>query len=376
MGCVLLVSHRFATADWCEVTRGEIMPFLYVYSPSDFVGGLPDEAGAAASGSPMFTLTLIAGATPTLIEVTDDEIIFDEVDGSQVLTDTVNIDGTTVTAGTSINTAYDLINTTTGHKVTSFHFGGDGYQQGAVDGIVSTVSLQPGTSYTFNTERTSHQKNNEYEDYVACFTGQSMIKTDTGLVAIKDLKVGDMVQTLDHGFQPLRMILTRQLSSIELIVKPNLRPVLVTAGALGKNIPEQDLLVSAQHRFLANSPVVERMFGEQETLISATKLTALAGIDVSGDFSTVTYYHLVLDQHEIVFVEGAPTESYYCGPMAISGLNSEARKEIETLFPEIASDDFVASQARGIPSSKRQTQFVMRHEKNQKPILVAAFDGF
>lgn len=58
------------------------MPYyLYVYSPSDFVGGLSDEAGAAAGGTRPFTLTLAPGATGTRFEV-DDDVIFDEVDGS------------------------------------------------------------------------------------------------------------------------------------------------------------------------------------------------------------------------------------------------------------------------------------------------------
>jgi hypothetical protein len=59
------------------------MPYyLYVYSPSDFVGGLPDEAFAAAAGTGSFTLTLVPGATGTRIRVDDDDVIFDEVDGS------------------------------------------------------------------------------------------------------------------------------------------------------------------------------------------------------------------------------------------------------------------------------------------------------
>ena len=40
------------------------MPYLYIYSPSDFVGGLPDESGAQAAGTPTFTLTLKAGRSP------------------------------------------------------------------------------------------------------------------------------------------------------------------------------------------------------------------------------------------------------------------------------------------------------------------------
>lgn len=348
------------------------MPYLYVYNPSDFVGGLPNESDAQASGSPNFVLTLTPGATPTLIEVTDDDLIFDEVDLSQVLTNAVNIDGSNVAAGTSINTAYDLINTTTGHKVTSFHFGGDGYQQGAVDGLVSTIPLTAGSSYIFNSERTSHQYNNAYDDYVACFVAGSRIATQQGLKDVGDLAAGDMIQTLDHGFRPLRVILKRHLTRTDLHAKPNLLPVRISKESLGQGVPKRDILVSPQHRFLANSPIVKRMFGTAEVLISAKKLTMLPGISVAREIEDVVYYHLVLDRHEVVFVEGAPTESFFCGPMAILGLSAAARDEIELLFPKLKLTAPVSRTARQIPSSKRQSKLALRHERNEKFVLARA----
>jgi len=62
----------------------------------------------------------------------DDDFIFDEADGSQALAADVNLDGTTDTAGTTIQSAYDLSNSETGHKVTLLHFDGNDYQQGPV----------------------------------------------------------------------------------------------------------------------------------------------------------------------------------------------------------------------------------------------------
>ncbi|SOH93995.1 Hint domain-containing protein [Monaibacterium marinum] len=348
------------------------MYYLYVYSPSDFVSGLPIESGAQAAGSPTFSLTLKAGATPTLIKVDDDEAVFDEVDGTQSLDGAVTIDGNSFADGTTINTAYDLINTANGHKVTSFHFGGDGYQQGEVDGIASTVLLTPGTTYTFNTERTSHQMNNLYDDYVACFTAGTVIATQRGPVAVQDLVTGDMIRTLDRGYQPLRLVLQRHLSAAELIARPKLCPILIEAGALGQGMPCRDLRVSPQHRFLANSPIVQRMFGESEVLISAKKLTQLPGISEMAGCTGVTYFHLVMDQHEVVFAEGAPTESFYFGPMAIRGLGDDARQEMVELFPDMVLEGFVPSGAREIPCSKRQSQFAWRHERNGKSVLTDA----
>lgn len=175
------------------------MPFIYIYSPSDFVSTPPAEQNAQAAGSPNFILQLRPDAQPTLIQITDDDAVFDEVDATQSLTNQVDLDGTTYAAGTTINTAYDLINNASGHQVTSFHFGGDGYQQGAVDGIASTVPLVAGQSYTFNSERTSHRVDNQYTDFAACFTDETPIDTPQGAVPAGRLRSGDLVCTLDHG---------------------------------------------------------------------------------------------------------------------------------------------------------------------------------
>jgi len=348
------------------------MPFIYVYSPTDFVGGLPNEAGSAAAGTAPFTLTLASGASPTVIEITDNDTSFDEVDGTQTLATTVTIDGSTYTAGTGVFQAYDLLNTTTGHKVSSIHFGGDGYQQGAVQGLVSTIPLVAGSSYTFDTERTSHNRNNQYSEYFACFMNGTRIKTDKGFKRVENLRVGDRIQTLDNGFEPLLSVLSRELSPEELQQKPNMRPVRICAGALGQGMPKRDVLTSPQHRFLGVSPIAKRMFGHKDTLIAAKKLTALPGIYVDETVRSLTYFHLVLENHEIVNAEGAPSESFYCGPFALKAMDQDVRDELIDLFPELATEGHVPPPARAIPSGKRQKTFIARHERNKKSLLAQA----
>lgn len=345
------------------------MAFIFVYSPSDFVGGLPDESGAQAAGTAPFTLTLRPDATPTLIEITDDDAVFNEVDATQSLTSTVTIDGTQYLAGTTINTAYDLINTSSGHQVTTFHFGGDGFQQGAVDGLVSSIELVPGTTYTFDQERTSFQQANPYTGFVSCFTSGTAVETATGPVLVETLKPGDLVRTADHGMQPVRVVLKRTLDLSDLSLQPNLLPVLIKAGALGRDLPSQDLTVSPQHRMLVQSEIANRMFGTPDVLVSARKLTGLPGISISVPKGPVTYVHLILDRHEIVFAAGAPTETLYLGPMALTSLEPEALSEVRAVFPGVFDDLEQPASARVIPSGKMQKRLAFRHAKNRKPLL-------
>ena len=50
----------------------------------------------------------------------------------------------------------------------------------------------------------------------------------------------------------------------------------------------------------------------------------------------MTYVHIMFDQHEIVFAEGALTEAFYPGPQALKSIDRAAMTELLTLFPELA----------------------------------------
>jgi plastocyanin len=52
---------------------------------------------------------------------------------------------------------------------------------------------------------------------------------------------------------------------------------------------------------------------------------------------TVTYVHVLLDRHEVIFAEGAATESLHPGDYMLAGA-SETRAEILALFPELETD--------------------------------------
>ena len=48
------------------------------------------------------------------------------------------------------------------------------------------------------------------------------------------------------------------------------------------------------------------MFGTRESLIAAVKLTDLPGISIDTQCAAVTYIHLLFDQHEVIYANGAP----------------------------------------------------------------------
>ncbi|MEM9320896.1 MAG: Hint domain-containing protein [Pseudomonadota bacterium] len=345
------------------------MAFLYIYSPDDFVDGLPDEKmGGSAEGTPNFFIQLKPGAQPTLIEVADASTVFNESGGGQTLAQGVTFGGVGYAAGTPIRSAYDLLNSGNGHKVTSFHFTSNGGTFGAVDGLVSTVELVPGTSYGFDSARTSQSENNLFEDYFACFAAGTLIATDTGELPIETLAPGALLLGQDGTRHPLRLAPGRHLSADDLARLPNLRPVRIGAGSLGQGLPHRDLWVSPQHRMLVRSAICARMFGLPEVLVAAKWLTALPGIAVDDALQSVSYHHLVLDRHAVILAEGAPSESLYLGPVGFGALDPESRCELSSLFPDLVCGGAPAP-ARSIPDSKDQRLLIARHAKNAKPLL-------
>lgn len=206
---------------------------------------------------------------------------------------------------------------------------------------------------------------------IICFARGTLIDTLHGPRRVEDLVVGDMIRTRDNGMQPIRWIGRRRLSKADLQRNPNLYPVRIAAHALGPGAPARKLVVSPQHRMVVSSRIAMRMFGTSDVLIPAKKLTALPRIAVDTSVESVDYIHLLFDRHEIIFAEGAPTESLFTGPEMMKSLTPEARREILTLFPDLASETHVPQPALLIPAGRLQKRLVERHSKNMKPLLDA-----
>lgn len=51
----------------------------------------------------------------------------------------------------------------------------------------------------------------------------------------------------------------------------------------------------------------------------------------------VTYMHLMLDRHEVIYANDAATESFFPGDEGLGALSDRARQEVFDLFPELRS---------------------------------------
>ncbi|WP_363323858.1 Hint domain-containing protein [uncultured Paracoccus sp.] len=206
-----------------------------------------------------------------------------------------------------------------------------------------------------------------------CFVTGTMIATPDGPRPVETLKAGDLILTVDRGAVPLRPVLSTILNAARQENAPQLRPIRITRGALGAGLPDRDLLVSPQHRILVGSRIADRMFGTALVLVAAKQLLQLSGIDIATDLPEFSYFHLIFDRHEIIYSNGAPSESLYPGPEAMRGLTTAARQEIYALFPqprEAGPEKIIA--ARKLVSGRMGRKLAIRHLQNRKPLMTTA----
>lgn len=179
-----------------------------------------------------------------------------------------------------------------------------------------------------------------------CLCRGTMVDTPNGPVAVEGLQIGDLVSNADGDPTPLRWIGSRRVTAPEMQLSPDLRPVRIAKGALGANIPVRDLRVSPNHNILIRDWRAELLFSEAEVLVPAKALVNDSTIHVDQTASSAEYFHLLFDQHQIIFTDGAPTESFFPGAFSLRMLSPEARHQLLTLFPGLLEDGGYGDAAR------------------------------
>jgi len=143
-----------------------------------------------------------------------------------------------------------------------------------------------------------------------------------------------------------------------------LRPIRIRAGALGDGIPSRDLIVSPQHRIVVRSKIAVRMFDAEEVFVPAKHLLNLKGVSIATDMNTITYFHVLFDDHEIIEADGAFAETLYTGTEAMKAMTPEALEEISLIF-----DDQPLTErplALFTPNGRQSKKLVERHIKNNQ----------
>lgn len=159
---------------------------------------------------------------------------------------------------------------------------------------------------------------------VICFAEGTLIQTPLGEVPVEDLKLGDLVQTMDNGLKPILFIASREVGPKALARHPNMRPVLIPQGVMGAR---QDLFVSQQHAMLTGAGTIARA----KHLAEIPKNR----IRIAHGKRRVRYYHVMCEAHQILFANGVAAESFLPGPQALETLSASSRVRLLGEFPEL-----------------------------------------
>ncbi|MGC1504896.1 MAG: Hint domain-containing protein [Sulfitobacter sp.] len=197
---------------------------------------------------------------------------------------------------------------------------------------------QMGVQYTVTsvTNPNSTSYSSFSNEGVVCFAAGTLILTPRGEVPVESLCKGDLVTTMDHGPRRIRLVVTRRLKFPASPEKH--KPIEIKADTLGLDCPKRDLCVSPQHRMLITDARLSRALGLTEALVPAKGLIRLRGVRQKLGCMDVEYIHLVFDQHEIIFAEGAPTESFFPGPVARRNVEIGVQQELTEIFPHLSPE--------------------------------------
>ncbi|MEM9523632.1 MAG: Hint domain-containing protein [Pseudomonadota bacterium] len=173
---------------------------------------------------------------------------------------------------------------------------------------------------------------------VICFAEGTRIATPQGFCPVERLFEGDWIVTQDNGPQQVMWHGVRRMSGARFYAMPEARPIRIRAGALGADRPDGDLLVSPRHRILVRGELPRSLFNTDEVLVRADQLVNGRSITVDYSLTETAYHHLMLDAHQVVFANGAASESFHPANIPLYALENGQCARLLELCPELAHD--------------------------------------
>ena len=161
-----------------------------------------------------------------------------------------------------------------------------------------------------------------------CYAAGTLILTDRGEVPVEDLRTGDVVVTLGLSgswLRPVQWIGRRRVDTRRHPRPQAVHPVRVRAGALAAGVPCRDLVVSPDHALFLDGVLVP----------AASLLDGIAIRQEAPVAGRIEYFHVELDNHDVIFANGALAESWLdCG----NRMQFDNAGLVVALHPDFAAD--------------------------------------
>jgi len=205
------------------------------------------------------------------------------------------------------------------------------YNGGATSGPDSFSILssreRPGASLTGTA--TSNFSSTFSSGSIICYAKGTYIATENAAVPVERLQEGDLVLTLSGDLEPVKWIGHRTVDCKRHPDSNEANPVRILKGAFSKNQPSRDLFLSPLHSLYVNGIFVP-------------------AIDLVNDLtifqearSKITYYHVELASHNVIYAEGMTAETYLDDnnrDFFVTGADSEV-VQLDASMPQMTSDE-------------------------------------
>jgi autotransporter passenger strand-loop-strand repeat protein len=227
-----------------------------------------------------------ATATYTVVSAGASEII----DSGGAAISTTLLSGGTIDLGGFGYNASDTVSFNSGTDVLTISGGG------------GSTSLQLAGTYTdeyFHISGDGGSGTDITVDGTPCYCAGTLILTDRGEVPVEDLAIGDFVRVRSGAVRPIRWIGRRSYSGVFAARNKDVLPIIIRRGALDGTLPYRDLHVSPLHAMYIDG-----------LLIPAAALVNGISIVQASRVDEVAYFHIELPTHDVIYAEGAESESF------------------------------------------------------------------
>jgi hypothetical protein len=135
-----------------------------------------------------------------------------------------------------------------------------------------------------------------------CFLKGTTVRTAEGDRKIENLVVGDLLPTVFGGTRAIQWIgryQYRKSDPAKAWVR-SILPIRIARSALGPDVPHGVLYVTETHALLIDGVLVQA-----GNLVNDTTITRYD----ARDLDELEYFHIKLERHDVIYAEGAPTET-------------------------------------------------------------------
>ena len=136
---------------------------------------------------------------------------------------------------------------------------------------------------------------------VPCYCSGTKILTASGEVPVEELEVGDLAVTASGARKPIRWLGHREIDCRDHAEPTRVLPIRIAAHAFAPGRPARDLYVSPGHAICLD--VLGEVLIPASALVNGATIAQIA-------VETVTYWHVELEEHDILLAENQPAESY------------------------------------------------------------------